>query len=105
MALADGHLLIKSSISAVDEGPQHVSPASETFLTDEKADPTISTNALTALEAATGSASSIVPNLSPEADTQPERLRMACIHLVNAVEPADNTLNSNISGYNFEIFQ
>jgi hypothetical protein len=76
--------------------------------TDEKADPAAFTDALTASETATGSASSIVLNSSPEADTQPERLDqtcplVACTHPVSTVEPTDGTLSPNASGHTLEV--
>jgi hypothetical protein len=111
MALADSHLLVKSSVSTAEENPQHVSSAPKTFLTHEKAYPAISTNELaTPSETATLSASSITLSSSPEVDTQPEGLNqtcspVACTHLVSTVEPTDSTLSPNASGLTHEVSQ
>ncbi|KAF8850019.1 hypothetical protein BDZ45DRAFT_680080 [Acephala macrosclerotiorum] len=111
IALVDSHLPVESSASTVKENPQHVSPAPELFPTDEKADPAVSTDELvTTSGAATGSASSIILNPSPEADTQPECQYqtcplVACTHPVSTVEPTDSTLSPNASGYTLEVSQ
>ncbi|CZR52935.1 uncharacterized protein PAC_02813 [Phialocephala subalpina] len=111
MALVDSHLPVESSASAVEENPQHVSPAPETFPTEKKADPAVSTNELvTTPETAMGSASSIILNSSPEADAQPECLDqtcplVACTHLVSTVEPTDSTLSPSASGHTLEVSQ
>ena len=111
VALVNSHLPVESLASTVKENPKHVSPAPEPFLTNEKADPAVSTNKLvTTPETTTGSASSIILSLSPEADAQPEYLDqtcplVACTHLISTVEPADSTLSPNASGHTLEVSQ
>ena len=85
--------------------------APETFLTDGKGDPAVSTDELvTTSDTATGSASSIILSSSPEADIPPECLDqtcplMACTHPVSTVEPTESTLSPNASGYTLEMSQ
>lgn len=109
MALVDSHLPVENSAFIAEESPQHVSPVPETFPTQEKADPAAFINELaTTLGAVTGSASSIILSLLPEANTQPECPDQTCplvayIHLVSTVKPTDSTLSPNASGHTLEV--
>ncbi|PMD66210.1 uncharacterized protein K444DRAFT_624715 [Hyaloscypha bicolor E] len=85
------HLPVENSAFIAEESPQHVSPVPETFPTQEKADPAAFINELaTTLGAVTGSASSIILSLLPEANTQPECPDQTCplvayIHLSKTI--------------------
>jgi hypothetical protein len=109
IALANGHLLIKSSVSPAEEILQYVLLAPEIFPTYEKVYLAFSTNKSATPETATGLPSSILNSL-PDKDIQPEGLDQACppvtcIYPVNTIKPTYSILSPNTTRYTYKVSQ
>ena len=105
MAIVDSHLPAWSPVCAMEENPQHASPAPETSPTYERACPAVSADELaTPSEPVAGPSSSFIVGSSPEADTQREGFDQACLpaactHPVSTADPTDSTFSPKASGH------